>query len=176
MNTGFTLLAATVALTTLFSTSVLADTVLGGPVESGAYATARVGYGKVDSIDAGLGSGAAGGLGLGYKFMKNVAVDFAFTDMPKTITNNYYLHLALTGIYPLGDGNWDVYAKVGPALGHGARLRYLPSDSEITMFFGLGFTYWLVKNFGLILDGTTTTRNNNLPAMHTATLGFTYFF
>ncbi len=146
------------------------------PLSNGFYGEANFGYGFTDSTSRRRDSGIAGGFALGYKFLPYLAVDVGYTQTPRVFVSSYFIHGAVKGILPLGDGSWDVFAKAGAAYARGQRIANVEPHTAGVFYYGLGFTHWFQQDFGVILQGTGTLRNGNVPAMYTGTVGLTYFF
>jgi OmpA-OmpF porin, OOP family len=145
-------------------------------LDSGFYVDGNLGWGTSSMLSnfesaglscAGLScskSGFAWGLGAGYQFMPNLAVDFDYLRTPalKVSANAFGYTEAVTlyansfvlsakGILPVGDG-FSVYGKIGPAIQNfNASDNHGNSDSSsnsvVTLYLGLGAQYNITSNF-----------------------------
>jgi len=145
-------------------------------LSNGLYGEANVGYGNVTTT-ANRNNGFAGSVMLGYKFNEYFAIDGGYTILPKGHVSTHYPSLALKGIWPLGNGDWDFFAKGGVAAVRGQKNSTLAADTNAAFYYGAGFTYWFQQDFGLVIQGTgTMATTNNIPQTYTITTGLTYFF
>jgi len=145
-------------------------------LSNGVYGEVNVGYGNVDNSNTARDDGLAAGAILGYKFLQYWAVEGGFTQMPSSNVSTYLGHIAFKGIYPLGDGSWDVFGKVGGAYVRGQRNNTVAPDTAGAFYYGGGFSYWFQQDFGAILQAAGTTSNGNVPSTYSITTGLTYFF
>ena len=111
----------------------------------------------------GTTSGFAWGVGAGYKFMPNLAVDFDYYRMVlekgtnKAVIVNNVSHtfddghlnafvLSAKGILPVGDG-FSVYGKLGPAFMNASNdYNGQTGNTEVTLYVGLGAEYNFTQN------------------------------
>lgn len=158
-----------------FSFSSTASAIMS--LSNGFYGEGNIGYGSVDTRGVGRrDDGVAGSVIIGYKGGEYWAVDTGYTKMPRANVSTHIAHLAVKGIYALGDGSWDVFGKVGGAYARGQRELAVDPDGKGVFYYGAGVTYWFQQNFGAILQGSGTTKSGNVPAMYTGTVGLTLFF
>ena len=135
-------------------------------------------------------SGFAWGLGGGYKFMPNLAVDFDYLrfvmlkdNSGDSLNNNAFI-LSAKGILPLGDG-FSLYGKLGPALLDRTANGYDLSNTY-TLYAGIGAEYNFTSNMYVGVLGsyfmkrgdivTTNNFDDYSPAYWAVTANFGYMF
>lgn len=161
------------------------------PLDSGFYVDGNLGWGTSSAVsdfnDSTGGScnspgvscsksSFAWGLGAGYQFMPNLAVDFDYlrtqvfkqTYQGETDTDhmNSFV-LSAKGILPVGDG-FSIYGKIGPAIqdlsvtGSSIGTKSSDSNSVVTLYLGLGAQYNITSNFYVGVLGSYFMKRGNL--------------
>ena len=150
-------------------------------LDHGFYVDANLGWSKAsfssEMKDAHINlkdSGFAWGLGGGYKFMPNLAVDFDYlrflmlkgTDSKHNKTgsvhNNAFI-LSAKGILPLG-GGFSLYGKLGPALLDRTDDNGGDSSNIYTLYAGIGAEYNFTSNMYVGVLGSYFMKRDSFDA------------
>ena len=153
-------------------------------LSNGFYGEGSIGYAFVTANTSNTFNGSslrrddglAGGFILGYKFIPYLAIDVGYTTYPHVYISTWAAHVALKGIYPLGDGTWDVFAKAGAAYASGAKDALLRTTADGVFYYGAGFTYWFQPDFGALIQTAGILGEHNVSTIYSATVGLVYFF
>lgn len=181
---------------------LLANSVcLAAPASNGVYFEGNFGYGKVDEklVPSGeIGwmkdndnTGFSWNADVGYKFSPSWAIELGYNSLPNEKfstnffsevaegTDNYFIDLALKGIIPF-DSGLSLFAKAGAAyVNHKLTpapfvfVEHSGSNSGYSPLVGLGIGYAITPNFEITVQGNSTFKTNNIPAMMQGTVGLT---
>ena len=161
--------------------------------ESGIYLEGNVGYAKVKESVTNASKDNNTGFGwnvnAGYKFMPYFAAEVGFLGYPNENfgeakgSQNYAIDVAAKGILPFSDSGFSLFGKLGSAWVHhriepksGYTLTNSGTYKKFTALVGVGAAYAFTENFEVLLQGSATTKNGNVPSMWLGTLGVSYLF
>lgn len=162
---------------------------------TGIYVGANAGVGKVNESVSINGNkkdaknGFAYSFDAGYLFNQYVGVELGFNHLNATkfasnvkLQDNYSTDVAVKGIYPFSNNQFNVFGKLGVAYAHtklkatGVFAGQGSSSSRVVPLFAIGAGYNLTQNIGFNVQLQSTTKSGDVPAMSTLTAGVQYTF